>query len=175
MPKLQVFLSDGNEVTHDLSDGEVTVGRVEDNTLQIEENSVSSHHALLSVDGENVVLKDIGSTNGTRLNGADLAPDTERKLKPGDKVRFGQIETILLSEAPSAAGSEARPLPEEEDAVAVPAASSTRPRDFANASPFQKKKKKKEPAAMAILAFGVLALLAFGAAVFFVLQMKSPL
>ena len=175
MPKLQVFLSDGTEPIHELADGEITLGRIEENALQIEEASVSSRHAVLTVDGDSVVLKDIGSTNGTGRYGAALEPDAEHKLNPGDRIRFGQIEAVFMTDAQPAERSEARAMPAESAPVAVAAASSTRPRDFANASPFQKKTKKKDPVAMAIMAFGILSLLVFGAAVFLVLGMKSPL
>lgn len=171
MPKLQVSLPDGAETTHELGENEITVGRVEDNTLQIEDSSVSSHHAVLVLRDHDYVLTDTGSTNGTRVNGQDLPPDTERALRDGDQIRFGHVETIYLSET----ASEAQPLPAEEAVTALPAASSARPANFANASPFQSKKKKSNPAAMAIIAFGVLALLAFGYAVSLIVGMKSPL
>ena len=171
MPKLQVSLPDGPETTHELGENEITIGRVEDNTQQIEDASVSSHHAVLALRGHDYVLTDIGSTNGTRVNGQDLTPDTERPLMDGDQIRFGHVETIYLSET----ASEAQPPPAEETVTALPAASSARPANFANASPFQTRKKKADPAAMAILALGVMALLAFGYAVSLIVGMKSPL
>jgi pSer/pThr/pTyr-binding forkhead associated (FHA) protein len=171
MPKLQVTLPDGSETTHELGEDEITVGRLEDNTLQIADGSVSSRHAVLKLQGEDYVLIDIGSTNGTRVNGQDLAPDTDCKLRDGDHVRFGHVESVYLSEN----ASEAQPLPAEEAVATVPASSSARPADFANASPFQTRKKKSDLKAMAILALGVLALLVFGFAVLQVVGMKSPL
>lgn len=171
MPKLQVSLPDGTETTHELGENEISVGRVEDNMLQIEDGSVSSRHAILTLRGDDYVLTDIGSTNGTRVNGQDLAPDTECPLKGGDTIRFGHVETSYLSENAAAA----QPLPVEEVVTAAPAASSARPANFANASPFQSKKKKSNPAGMAIMGFGVLALLALGYAVALILGIKSPL
>ena len=171
MPKLQVSLPDAPETTHELAENEITIGRVEDNILQIADGSVSSHHAVLALRGQDYVLTDIGSTNGTRVNGQDLAPDTEHKLRDGDHIRFGHVETVYLSEN----ASEAQPLPVEEVVAAVPASSSARPANFANASPFQTKKKKSDPAALAILAVSVLALLAFGYAAWLIVEMKSPL
>ena len=57
MPKLLVTLPDGSEVTHELTEDLVTVGRVSDNTIQIEDASVSSHHAELTLRGVDYVLK----------------------------------------------------------------------------------------------------------------------
>jgi pSer/pThr/pTyr-binding forkhead associated (FHA) protein len=171
MPKLQVSLPDGTETTHELGENEITIGRIEENMLQIEDGSVSSRHAILTLRGDDYILTDIGSTNGTRLNGQDLAPDAEHPLRDGDQIRFGHVETVYLSENAAAA----QPLPAEETVTTAPASSSARPQNFANASPFQSKKKKSNPAGMAIMGLSVVALLAFGYAVSLIFGMKSPL
>jgi pSer/pThr/pTyr-binding forkhead associated (FHA) protein len=69
-----------------------TVGRVEDNTFQIAETSVSSHHAEIHLRGSEVVVKDLNSTNGTFINGEKVA---EAVLKPGQILRLGMIEMRL--------------------------------------------------------------------------------
>lgn len=172
MPTLVVSLPDGSEVTHELTDDVVTIGRVSDNTVQIEDASVSSHHAELTLRGTDYVLKDLGSTNGTRLNGQQVPPEEEHQLQPGDLVRFGNINVAYAPEA----GTEPQPMPAEaEQPAAVPASSSARPADFSNASPFQKKAKKKDPAGAAMMALAALAILVFGGAVAMAFQMKSPL
>src|SRR3954464_6406066 len=161
MPTLHVTLPDGADIKHDLTEDVITIGRVPDNMLQIDDISVSSHHATLTLTHGEYVLRDIGSTNGTRLTGEDLTPDTDHKLTGGEKITFGKIVARYASDA---AGSDALPLPEEEDTSIVPAAASIRPADFANASPFQTKKKKKDPSGVAIIAFSIVAILAFAAA-----------
>jgi predicted component of type VI protein secretion system len=171
MPKLQVSLPDGTETTHDLGEPEISVGRIDENMLQIEDASVSSRHAILTLHGEDYGLTDIGSTNGTRVNGEELAPDTEVMLKDGDSIYFGHVPTVYVSEHAAAA----QPLPVEEAVVVAPAKSSAKPSNFGNASPFQTRKKKSSPAAMGILAFSVISLLAFGYALVLILGMKSPL
>lgn len=171
MPRLLVTLPDGSEQTHELTEDLVTVGRVSDNTIQIEDASVSSHHAELVFAGSDYILRDIGSTNGSRYNGAPLEPNVERNLQDGDQIRFGSIEVRYASET----AAEQRPLPTGSEPAMVPAESSVRPADFANASPFQSKKKKKDPAAMAIMAFAVVAILAFAGAVALVFTMQAPI
>ena len=168
MPKLKISLPDGITAAHDLTDDTITLGRVADNAIQIDDASVSSHHAELTRDGEDYLLKDLDSTNGTRLNGE---AHSEGKLKDGDQITFGNIETIYESENPA----DAQPMPEEADVAIRPAAKSVKPSNFSNASPFQSKKKKKDPAAVAIIAFAIVAMLAFGAAVVSVMSLKSPL
>lgn len=170
MPKLHVSLPDGG-VTHDLQDPEITIGRISENALQIEDASVSSRHALLTLDQSgDYILRDIGSTNGTLLNGKEIEPDTDHKLQDGDKICFGKIDADYKSENPA----EARPLPETEEVAAVVAETSARPADFANASPFQKKKKKKDTLGVALIAFAVVAMLAFGYAVSLIYSIQPP-
>ena len=118
-------------------------------------------------DGDDYLLRDLGSTNGTFLNGAG---HSEGKLKEGDQVRFGNIETLYESENPA----DAQPMPEEAGLAIQPAAQSVRPSNFSNASPFQKTTKKKDPTAMAILAFGVVAIVAFAAAAAAVMSLEAP-
>jgi pSer/pThr/pTyr-binding forkhead associated (FHA) protein len=170
MPKLTVILPDGSEQSHDLIDDHITIGRVADNMLQIDDVSVSSHHATLIFTGADYVYRDIGSTNGSRLNGRDLEADTDYNLQDGDRLRIGKVEAVYASENPA----EARPLPEEQEVSLAPAASSAAPTNFQNASPFQTKKKKKDPAGTAMLVLGSIALLAGLAAIARVLSIQPP-
>lgn len=171
MPKLIVSLPDSGDATHELTDPHITVGRISENSLQIEDASVSSRHAQLILDESgDYILEDIGSTNGTSLNGRELEPDTQHKLQDGDRIVFGKIDVAYVSENPA----EARPLPEAEEVAAVVAETSTRPADFSNASPFQKKKKQKDPIGMALIALAVVAILAFGYAVTQILAIEPP-
>ena len=88
-----VFLSAGlNGRTYDLKVEKTTVGRVSDNAFEIPEASVSSHHAEIILRGDDVVIRDLDSTNGTFINGEKI---TEAPLKPGQTLRFGTIELRL--------------------------------------------------------------------------------
>src|SRR6478672_4819083 len=78
--------------TYELSVETTTVGRVEDNAFQIAEPSVSSHHAEIILKGNDVLIKDLNSTNGTFINGEKI---TEAVLKPGQTLKFGQVELRL--------------------------------------------------------------------------------
>ncbi len=167
MPKLKISLPGGITSAHDLTEDTITLGRVADNAIQIDDASVSSHHAELTRDGDGYILKDLDSTNGTRLNGV---AHSEGRLKDGDQITFGNIETIFESENPA----DAQPMPEEAVATIKPAAKSVKPSNFSNASPFQSKKKKKDPAAVAIISFAIVAMLAFGAAAAAVLSLAAP-
>ena len=92
MSKL-VLLSEGFAGrTYELNVEKTTVGRVEDNAFQIAEPSVSSHHAEIILKGNDVVIKDLNSTNGTFINGEKV---TEGVLKPGQTLKLGQVEMRL--------------------------------------------------------------------------------
>ncbi|HEV7869073.1 MAG TPA: FHA domain-containing protein [Chthoniobacteraceae bacterium] len=171
MPKLTVSLPDGPESVHELSEDVITIGRVSDNLLQIDDASVSSHHAQLTLVGTDYILQDLGSTNGTRLNGQQVSEGEDHKLTEGDTIRFGSVTTLYGSEN----AADAQPMPQEVEVAAVPAAASVRPADFSNASPFQKKKSKRDGKATGILVFGAVSLLVFFGAVALILGMKSPL
>ena len=168
MPKLKVTLPETGEVTHELVDELITVGRISENIIQIEDASVSSRHAQLTLGPNgNYSLKDLNSTNGTRVNGS---PAVEAQLRHSDRVRFGQIECAYVSD--DAAAVEPLPAADEPDA-ALPA-ESRRPTNFANASPFRKKSSVKDPAGKYILIFTVLAVLLFLAALGFVFTLQPP-
>jgi pSer/pThr/pTyr-binding forkhead associated (FHA) protein len=168
MPKLQVLLPDAPEISHDLSEDTTTIGRVDDNLLQITDDSVSSHHAEIRRKGNDYVIVDLDSTNGTRINGETI---TQKTLRPGDRVRFGNVEAIFQADGP--AGTQ-QPLPEEDAPAAVPAEQSARPADFSNASPFTKKKKPKDKTGQLVMALAILSFVVFAAAVASIVLLPAP-
>src|ERR1700752_1381769 len=96
MPQLQIFLSQDNRINFDLGEEKVSIGRLADNNLQIDDLSVSSHHANISFAAGQYHLHDPGSTNGTYVNGEQI---TDAILRNGDELRFGSVEGLFLSEA----------------------------------------------------------------------------
>ncbi len=73
-----------------LSSGGTRLGRSADNTLQLPDPSISRYHAFLGVDDEGQArLTDLGSTNGTFLNGRRLPEDTPVRVQDGDRLQFG--------------------------------------------------------------------------------------
>lgn len=72
------------------------VGRGFANDFKIEDASVSSAHAQITVNGSSVMVKDLGSTNGTFIN---RLPVTEEALQTGQWLRLGGVEMLLEAEA----------------------------------------------------------------------------
>jgi len=161
MPQIQVFLED-SQVSHDLTEEKITVGRLADNTIQIDADSVSSHHAELVQEGDFYHLHDLGSTNGTFVNNEQVS---DAILRAGDEVRFGTVEAVYIGEEEE--GSSA-PRPESHAASVQMASQSARPENFASTSPVPKSVKGKDPIAAVLYAVGGLAVVAFGAAAYFV-------
>jgi len=112
MAKLVVQSPEQKGRSYELKVDKTTIGRVEDNTFQLAEASVSSHHCEVLLRGTDVVIKDLNSTNGTFINGEKIS---ESVLKPGQTLRLGQIELRLetgdSTTALPAPGAPAAPAP----------------------------------------------------------------
>lgn len=88
-----VLLSEGlTGKTFELKPEPTTVGRLPDNALQIPEPSVSSHHAEIQLRGSDLFVRDLGSTNGTFINGEKISEGT---VKPGQILRLGMVDMRL--------------------------------------------------------------------------------
>jgi pSer/pThr/pTyr-binding forkhead associated (FHA) protein len=86
----------------ELQTDRTTIGRVEDNTFQIADPSVSSHHCEVHLRGSEILIRDLNSTNGSFIGNDKI---TEQVLKPGQVLRLGQVELKLEAEgAPAAPG-----------------------------------------------------------------------
>lgn len=69
----------------------VTIGREEGNTLRLNDERVSRFHSKVQIDGDDYILTDLESTNGTRVNGTAVQI---RRLRIGDRVGVGR--SLLL-------------------------------------------------------------------------------
>lgn len=64
--------------------------------FRAQENGVSRRHAIILARKKFLTLRDLGSTNGTYLNGLRIMPEQDMPLEHGDKIRFGRLDTQLL-------------------------------------------------------------------------------
>jgi len=80
----------------------ISLGRATNNDIVIRHDSVSKLHAhfsttpLIPEDPSGYLLTDVGSSNGTKVNGAPLADDTSAPIRNKDRVVFGQITGQFL-------------------------------------------------------------------------------
>jgi hypothetical protein len=79
-----IVLPDGKRVR--LGDGVLTIGRAAECEVRLADTSVSRRHAEVRAAGDGWTVVDLGSTNGTKVNGATV---TDRKLKDGDTISVG--------------------------------------------------------------------------------------
>jgi FHA domain len=161
MPELII-----GETVHEIAKDGITIGRAPDNTIVLADRSVSNRHAALCLTGSGYRLKDLGSTNGTRVNGI---PITETTLRFEDRIRFGAVESRF---EPDTRGSQ--PLPVLEEIAATPAESSVAPINFQNASPFPRRQELKDPIRTVLFAAAAVALLAFLGSMVAVWFMHGP-
>jgi len=79
----------------------LTIGRSPENDLQLDYPTISRHHARVrrTGTGEEYVIEDLGSSNGTSVNDELLAPNKPRPLHPGSTLRVGPIKLIFAPEA----------------------------------------------------------------------------
>jgi hypothetical protein len=75
----------------------IRIGRLADNDIVIDDTSVSRYHAeLISRPTGQFLLKDLGSRNGTFVNGKPIAPDTACLLAHDDVINLGAAESKLV-------------------------------------------------------------------------------
>lgn len=72
----------------------VTIGREEDNTIQLNDERISRFHAKIQEDSDHFILTDLDSTNGTKVNGH---PIQLRVLQIGDCLEFGRSRMVFGS------------------------------------------------------------------------------
>ncbi|MFZ4763450.1 MAG: FHA domain-containing protein, partial [Roseimicrobium sp.] len=109
MARIVFTLEDGTEIETELDSDVITVGRHPDSIVVLPSGSVSSHHATIKRRAGSYYVQDLGTTNGTKLNGVEVE---EAKLEDGDKITFGDIHGVVhLTDAPVSA-KPMLPLPE---------------------------------------------------------------
>ncbi|GAC1319965.1 MAG: hypothetical protein NVS2B16_16610 [Chloroflexota bacterium] len=71
------------------------VGRSDDNEIVLNDTFVSTQHARLAWNGRGWMVEDLGSTNGTRVNGKPVRKTMA--VKPGDTLEFGRVKGRLVA------------------------------------------------------------------------------
>ena len=101
MIQAELRIATGNKQGNSISlpQGKFLVGREEDCHLRPNSDLVSRHHCVFTVDDFSLRLRDLGSTNGTYVNGQRLVGAVN--LKPGDRVLIGKLDFEVFIEETS--------------------------------------------------------------------------
>jgi pSer/pThr/pTyr-binding forkhead associated (FHA) protein len=112
MASVVFYMEDGSTLVHKLENEVTTIGRHPENLVVLTCPSSSGRHAVIKQAADGVYVHDLNSSNGTRVNGAEIE---EAKLKDGDRVGFGDVQAVFYAGNP--------PAVLEEKPVAAPRAS----------------------------------------------------
>ncbi|WP_342375576.1 FHA domain-containing protein [Myxococcus stipitatus] len=103
MLKLIIEDDEGRKTVVPFVRDEITIGRQEGNTIRLTERNVSRRHARLVRLNGHVVVEDLGSYNGTRINGERIAGQSP--LSEGDLIQIGDYDLALQAEGANAIGA----------------------------------------------------------------------
>jgi pSer/pThr/pTyr-binding forkhead associated (FHA) protein len=114
---------DGRKRSVPFAGADLTVGRAPESGLLLSDRDVSRRHARLHRSNGSVWVEDLGSANGTRVNGERI--QGRRRIGPGDLVQIGGFDLAVEgadADAPDAAAPAPPPLPGATPAPAEPSA-----------------------------------------------------
>ena len=115
-PAVQLpVLVDGSGREHPIRPGENVVGREGD--IALVDSMVSRRHAKVTMQDDVISVEDLGSTNGTKVNGETIPAGTSVTLTAGDKVSFGGVECALSM--PGVAAATMMPVSNKTAAIAA--------------------------------------------------------
>jgi FHA domain len=91
---LEIVEGDGAGRQTELT-GPIEIGRDASSNLALQDDQMSRHHARVSAQGDLAIVEDLGSTNGTYVNGQQI--EGPRAIRPGDQIRVGLTVIELRS------------------------------------------------------------------------------
>jgi len=119
--------------TYEVKPPKVTIGRTTTNSLSFDHSSISSHHCVIKRENRQFLLRDLESTNGTRVNGREI---TETILKPKDVLQIGSLEFVFDADEGEIEQKDVHNFTQVEDLHG----STQVPKTFNSISPFHSRK-----------------------------------
>ncbi len=140
MASVVFYMEDGTTLVHKLENEVTTIGRHPESIVVLTCPSSSGRHATIKQRADGCYVQDLGSSNGTRVNGAEIE---EALLKDGDRVSFGDVQSVFyagdppkeLEDKPIAAQRGAKSLPPPSPSVAAEPRPSADSKPAASARP----------------------------------------
>ena len=93
MAKLVLTLNGAVVGNHFIEKSRVTIGRRSSNDICIDDVGVSKEHAVIQTVGNDHIFEDLGSTNGTYVNGTPIKG--HQRIRRGDRIRLGSTEFVF--------------------------------------------------------------------------------
>jgi ABC transport system ATP-binding/permease protein len=115
--KLTIEDDEGKTTVVPLARDEMTIGRLEGNTIRLTERNISRRHARLSQQNGALFIEDLTSFTGVRVNGTKIASPTP--LREGDEVQIGDYRIVLRGDQP--------PITDRPTMPSMPAITTTAP------------------------------------------------
>src|SRR5947209_12932542 len=117
----ELLIVQGRSVTNTikLNDGVTTIGRHDDCQLRIKSSQVSRKHCELFEKKGLLLVKDLGSSNGTYVNGKRI--QEQRVLEPGDELTIGQVKLKVAKAGQAPPPSPSKPAMKPGDTAVVEA------------------------------------------------------
>jgi serine phosphatase RsbU (regulator of sigma subunit) len=100
MPLALVGTVNDRTISYALKEGTIAIGRSAESDLRLEHPSVSRKHAELVVDADGIRISDLGSRNGTVVNGAKITAPTE--IHEGDEIKLSDVTLRIVGAQPAA-------------------------------------------------------------------------
>lgn len=145
----------------ELDQDETFIGRTTQNHVPLDDSAISGRHCSIVRDGRKYSLVDLGSTNGTRLNGNAV---TKSPLRPKDIIQVGAIELMFDGqdvEVPSGPSHETAEIEVASEPVTIP-------ENFHTASPFGSRRDSRKPW---VIATAALILVVLAALIYFIVNL----
>lgn len=127
MKVVLVRFKDGERRDYPIQKESVVIGRRQDSDLRIATQDVSRQHCQVALNGERLRVKDLGSSNGTFVNGKRIA---EQDLAAGDRLSVGPVTFVIQVD-----GKPAEIAPTDAEVIAAEEALEAPPRKTAPAKP----------------------------------------
>ena len=93
---LAVIDGDEPDAVHRLTGYETLIGRGADAGIDLKDEKVSKRHCLLRIEGPVCTIQELGSLNGTRVNGRKMRDDTALRLRHLDEIQIGTTRLFVL-------------------------------------------------------------------------------
>ena len=95
--RLEVFFPDGIHKTFILSEDNVSVGRQPGNVIPLETDTISRYHLTITHSGDQVIITDLDSANGTFIDGRRLDHDEQQRLIGGEEILIGELRLFYYN------------------------------------------------------------------------------